>query len=173
MGSVPITLPFHFAHLPLLTPFPSVRSSFFRVLASHQPAAAVTKTLTLSWLARVVAAKLDDGNVRAAMRILCSEDSQAQPSLDAGLAKLHAMQLCDALTSHHQTAVSHCTSMNLSYARQLSFPAGSACGPDSLCPQHLKQLISCRKSSQDILTDLTTFANTVLAERCPKSVVAV
>ena len=55
----------------------------------------------------------------------------------------------------------------------MSFPAGSAGGPDSFRPQHLKQLISCRKSSQDILTDLTAFANTVLAERCPKSVVAV
>jgi len=80
---------------------------------------AVTKTLTLSWLAQVVAAKLDDGNLCAAVRILCSEDSPAQPSLDADLAKLHAMQLCDAPTSHHQTAVSHCTSMSLSYARQL------------------------------------------------------
>jgi len=62
---------------------------------------AVTKTLTLSWLAQVVAAELEDSNLRAAVRILCSEDSQAQPSLDADLAKLHAMQLCDALTSHH------------------------------------------------------------------------
>jgi len=131
MGSVPITLPFHFAHLPFLTPFPSVRSSFFRVFWRHASlllrphrlavrlSVAVTKTLTLSWLARVVAAELEDSNVRAAVRILCSEDSPAQPSLDAGLAKLHAMQLCDAPSPDRCQPLQVDVSMSLSYARQL------------------------------------------------------
>ena len=55
----------------------------------------------------------------------------------------------------------------------MSFPAGSAGGPDGLRPQHLKELMSCREFGQDILTDLTAFVNMVLAGRCPKTIVPV
>ena len=55
----------------------------------------------------------------------------------------------------------------------MSFPAGSVGGSDGLRPQHLKELISCRESGQDILTDLTAFVNMVLAGRYPKSVTPV
>ena len=52
----------------------------------------------------------------------------------------------------------------------LSFPAGSAGGHDGLRPQHLKELVLCRESGQELLTDLTAFVNMVLAGRCPKTV---
>jgi len=50
----------------------------------------------------------------------------------------------------------------------LSFPSGSAGGTDSLRPQHLKDLISCRESGSDFGSALTQFVNIVLEGRCPK-----
>jgi len=89
---------------------------------------AVTKTLTLSWLAPVVAAELEDSHLRAAVRM---EDSPAQPSLD-GLAELHAMHppatlRCSELLSPHR-----CQPLQVdeSVVRKaiMSFPACSAGG---------------------------------------------
>jgi hypothetical protein len=49
----------------------------------------------------------------------------------------------------------------------LTFPAGSAGGPDGLRPQHLKDLIQCQDTGSDFLTALTAFVNLVLSGRCP------
>ena len=71
----------------------------------------------------------------------------------------------------------HCRSLEVeeSDVRKaiMSFPAGSAGGPDGLCPQHLRELISCRESGQDIVTDLAAFVIMVLAGQCSKSVAPV
>jgi len=52
----------------------------------------------------------------------------------------------------------------------LSFPAGSAGGPDGLSPQHLKSLLGCRVAGPDFLSALTGFINIILAGRCPSEV---
>jgi len=52
----------------------------------------------------------------------------------------------------------------------MSFSPGSAAGPDDLCPQHLKELVTISESSQELLTDLTAFVNMLLSGCCPKSV---
>ena len=52
----------------------------------------------------------------------------------------------------------------------LSFPAGSSGGPDDLRPQHLKDLVQCRKSGSGFLTALTRLVNLVLAGQCPGDV---
>ena len=46
-----------------------------------------------------------------------------------------------------------------------SFPAGSAGGPDGLCPQHLKDLVIYARSegSDDLIASLTNFVNYVIA----------
>jgi len=155
-------------------------------LASSQSSTTVTQTCRPvvrrrnedpdSQLARVVAAKLEDGNLRAAVRILCSEDSPAQPSLD-GLAKLQAKHPPATLCSTDLPSPDRCQPLEVEESDVqkaiMSFPAGSAGGPDGLRPQHLKEVISCRESGQEILTDLTAFINLVLAGRCPKSVAPV
>ena len=129
-----------------------------------------------SQLARVVAAKLEDGNLRADVRILCSEDSPAQPSLD-GLARLQAKHPPATLSCSDLPSPDGCQPLEVeeSEVRKaiLSFPAGSAGGHDGLRPQHLKELVLCRESGQELLTDLTAFVNMVLAGRCPKTVAPV
>src|SRR5260221_12269435 len=49
----------------------------------------------------------------------------------------------------------------------LSFPAGSAGGPDGLRPQHLRELLQCRGNGPVFLTALTAFVNMGLSGRCP------
>ena len=136
-------------------------------LASPQPAAATTQTCRRplhhhdedpdSQLARAVTAKLEDSNLRAAVRIPCSEDSPAQPSLDS-LAKLPAKHLPATLQCSDLPSSDRCQPLEVDESVVLkpimSFPAGSAGGPDGLRPHNLKELISWRESGQDILTDL-------------------
>ena len=55
----------------------------------------------------------------------------------------------------------------------LSFPAGSAGGPDGLRPQHIRDMLLCRESGSEFLTALTAFVNLVLAGDCPADVASV
>ena len=55
----------------------------------------------------------------------------------------------------------------------LSFPSGSAGGPDGLRPQHIRDMLLCREAGSDFLTALTAFVNLVLAGGCPADVAAV
>jgi len=129
-----------------------------------------------SQLARVVAAKLEDGNLCAAVRILCSDDSPAQPSLD-GLAKLQAKHPQATLCCSDLPSPDGCQSLQVEESEVqkaiLLFPAGCAGGHDGLRPQHLKELVLCRESGQELLTDLMAFDNMLLAGRYPKTVAPV
>ena len=55
----------------------------------------------------------------------------------------------------------------------LSFPAGSAGGPDGVRPQHIRDMLMCREAGADFLSALTDFTNLVLAGRCPEAVAPV
>jgi len=55
----------------------------------------------------------------------------------------------------------------------LSFPAGSAGGPDSLGTQHLRDMVLHKEAGQQLITAPTGFINLVLAGRCPTGVAPV
>jgi len=55
----------------------------------------------------------------------------------------------------------------------MSFPAGSAGGPDGLRPQHIRDMLLCREGGSELLSALTVFVNMVLAGSCPKNVAPV
>jgi len=85
----------------------------------------------------VVAAKLEDGSERAAVHLLMSEDSPAEPYSDS-LAKLQENHpQVDDLPPFSPV---HSLSMDESQVclAVLSFPAGSVGGPDDLRPQHIR-----------------------------------
>ena len=104
-------------------------------------------------LSQAVAAKLEDGNVRAAVRMLMSDDSPASPS----------PEYLKALNEKHPAASStlsdlpapqlseHCLSVDENEIRRaaLSFPAGSAGGPDGVRPQHIRCLLYTSPSPRD------------------------
>ena len=102
-----------------------------------------------SRLCQAVSAKLEDGNLRAAIRLLMSDDTPATPSAESfdQLKQKHPQASLKAadLPSPLQT---QCLSVDESEARQavLSFPAGSAGGPGGLRPQHIRDTLLCRES---------------------------
>jgi len=55
----------------------------------------------------------------------------------------------------------------------LSFPAGSAGGPDGLRPQHIRDMLLCREAESGFITALTAFVNMTLSSRCPSEVAPV
>jgi len=112
--------------------------------------------------------------MRAAIRLLVSEDTPAMPSVE-GLRKLqekHPLATLDGSTLPLPQSDNILSVTELEVRKAvMSFPAGSSGGPDGLRPQHLKDLLNCREAGSDLLTTLTAFVNMLLAGRCP-SVVA-
>ena len=126
-----------------------------------------------SKLSQAVAAKLEDGNVRAAVRLLLSDDLPAEPSTD-NLIKLQEKHPQATVKAEDLPSTLQVQSLSVdeSEVRRavLSFPAGSAGGPDGLRPQHVRELLLCREVGSDFLSALTAFVNMILAGRCPSDV---
>ena len=123
-----------------------------------------------------MSAKLEDGNVRAALRILMLDDSPVIPSpqsLNAMLEK-HPPSSA-ALTDLPVSDPQQCISVEEPEARQavFSFSTGSAGGPRGLRPQHIHDLIMSCEAGTEFLGALTAFVNLVLAGRCPSDVAPV
>jgi len=124
-------------------------------------------------LSQAVSAKLEDGNVRAAVRILMSQDSPAVPSPESlkALAEKHPPASSN-LSELPVPQSEQCLSVDEAKVRRavLSFPAGSAGGPDSLRPQHIRDMLMCQEAGAEFLSALTGFVNVVLAGGCPVDV---
>ena len=125
------------------------------------------------FLSQAVAAKLEDGNLRAAIRLLVSDEAYAAPSTE-GLAKLrlkHPPATIDVSTMPVPQSDSGLSVTEIDVRKAImSFPAGSSAGPDGLRPQHFKDLVNCQERGSDLLTTLTGFVNMVLAGHCPREV---
>jgi len=126
-----------------------------------------------SHLARAVAAKLEDGNLKAAVRLLVSDEAPVMPSAES-LAKLkekHPPGTLDSTSLPAPLLDSSLTVSEIEVQKAIaSFPAGSSAGPDGFRPQHLKDLVNCNEAGADLLTAVTAFVNLVLAGRCPDEV---
>ena len=124
-------------------------------------------------LAAAVASKIEDGNLRAAIRILSSDEQLAPFSADT----------TSRLQSRHPTAPADRRPFPdpQSFAPLIvtddkvrdaigSFPAGSSGGPDGFRPQHMLDLVNCRESSSTLVSDLTDFINLLFSGHCPPQV---
>ena len=124
-------------------------------------------------LSQAISTKLEDGNVRAAVRLLMSADSPAEPSSESfsALGEKHPPASSN-LSDLPAPRPDNCLSVDEAEVRQaiLSFPAGSAGGPDGLRPQHIRDLLLCQEAGTDFLSALTDFVNVVFAGRCPVDV---
>ena len=129
-----------------------------------------------SVLATAVRSKLEDGNIRAAVRIICSDEKPAVNS-DATLKALH---------SHHPPAAVDRAAMpdpatyNAVRVTKLdvcaairSFPAGSAAGPNGIRPQHLLDLVTCKEAGQELTEAITDLVNLLLQGNCPLEVATI
>jgi len=127
-------------------------------------------------LSVAISAKLEDGNVRAAVRLLMSRDSPAVPSLESlkALGERHP-PACSDLTDMFTPQPDRCLSVDVSEVRKaiLSFSSGSAGGPDGLRPQHIRDMMLRQESGADFLGALTEFVNLIIAGHCPTDVAPV
>jgi len=139
---------------------------------SDMPVEAIRRRNTPT-IGQAVAAKLEDGNVRAAVRLLVSADTPAAPS-EESLSKLKEKHPPASGKAGHLPAPQrdNCLMVEESEVRRavLSFPTGSAGGPDFLRPQHIRDMMMCQESGHDFLAALTAFINLVLSGGCPSEV---
>ena len=111
--------------------------------------------------------------MRAAVRILLSDDIPAAPSQESP----------SALSEKHPKASSNLKDLAASCPEQhiavdesdvcqaiRSFPAGSVGGPDGLDHQHIRDMMMCQEGNFEFLSALTAFVNLVLAGGCPLDV---
>jgi len=96
--------------------------------------------------------------VTAAVRLLMSEDSPAKPYSDT-VGKLQEKHPQATVKADDLPPSSLVQSLSVDESQVrlavLSFPAGSAGGPDDLRPQRVRDLLLCREAGSDFLTALT------------------
>jgi len=134
--------------------------------ADHEIVSHKTKsTDAATLLANAVSAKIEDGNIRAAIRIVCSEDKPAlnTDSVYAQLVDKHPAPLSDrgSIPDPQPTVAVEMTEEEVIRAVR-SFPTGSAGGPDGIRPQHILEMVSCRESGSELRSALTGFVNYLL-----------
>ena len=120
-------------------------------------------------IAAIASTKLEDGDVKDAVRLLCSDDRIAVPN-DATLAELS--RLHPPTPANRRAAPSSETpplqvlSAAIRAAIQ-TFPNGSAAGPDGLRPQHLKDLMLAATDDNPLLMAVTDLINLLLEGKTP------
>ena len=154
----------------LVTPDPSVAHPYCHASKSQSD--------PLHSLATRVSTKLEEGDFRGAVRLACSEDAVAEHN-DATIAALRAKHPAPHPDTNFPLPPKEnepqppiaVTEQDVARA-VLSFPRGSAGGPDGLLPQHLKDLISnsARAGGKKLLAALTAFTNLVLSGITPVQV---
>ena len=124
-------------------------------------------------LAAAVTSKIEDGNLRAAIRLICSEDAVAPYDDDT----LHALRSKHPGSPPDRDHIDppvgvQCLQITAEDVREAirSFPAGSSGGPDGFTPRHLQDLISGQHVADGLLQNLTAFVNLMLRGDVPEAV---
>jgi hypothetical protein len=120
-----------------------------------------------------ITSTLDDGNVRAAARILCSDECLA-PDSEQIVEKVRERRPAVAGDMKSIPDPGGYPPVSVSEADVAlairSFPAGSAGGPDHFKLQHLRDLTSCVETGPAWLTAITLLVNLLLEGNCPPAV---
>ena len=132
-----------------------------------------------------VSAKIEEGDVRGAVRLASSNDTLApyDDETAAALRLLHPPRAASISSSDAGPAIDQTNNSSTPPAALTltehdivaaikTFPAGSAGGLDGLRPQHLKDMTSpmTGDAGQQLVMSLTEFANLCLAGRVPAAV---
>jgi len=127
------------------------------------------------YLAKAVSSKLEEGNIKAAIRLACSEDKPAPNTAEtlSALKKKHPPAATDRrpACSPDSARFDPLQMFDAEIISRMirSFPVGSAGGPDGITPQHLKDLTS-PSVTGDLATVITDFVNFLLEGDLPDSV---
>ena len=132
-----------------------------------------TKTTDDQCIATAVMSKIEDGNIRAAIRIITSDDRPADDSAET-LQALRERHPCAAPDRQQfpdpiKFPTSQFTEEDVAAAIR-SFPAGSSGGPDGVRPQHLRDLTTNKETGHLLVTSLTALINVLMQGKCPPTV---
>ena len=124
-------------------------------------------------LGAVVTSKIEEGNLKAAIRIICSDESIAPDNDDTyqELLQKHPQALTDS-TCYQPSAVHapfQVTEQDVLEAIR-TFPAGSSGGPDGIRPKHVLDIVSCPSHGRQALGSLTVLVNILLRGECPPAI---
>ena len=136
---------------------------------SHRPAKAFD-------LAAAVTSKVEDGNIKAAIRLLNSDDKPASfnEEVFAQLQARHPPAVTDSKSPPDPSLFCPLQVSEADVLRAIrSFPAGSSGGPDGFKPQHLLELTNCPSNGSRLLTAVAGFVNMVLDGGVPSTVMPV
>jgi len=124
-------------------------------------------------IASVVRSKIEDGNVSAAVRILCSDETLADGNIDT-LNKLKEKHPSPPVNRIQAPGTGDTFALQVTQDDVIkavrSFPSGSAGGPDGIRPQHIRELVTCKESASSFVPALTAFVNCLLMGDCPPEV---
>ena len=123
-------------------------------------------------IAALASAKLEDGDVKGAVRLLCSDDGLAAVNENtlSALANLHPPAPADRRAAPTTDVPPLQVTPAAVRAAVQSFPNGSAAGPDGLRPQHLKDLLLGIADDHPLLVGITYLINLLLGGHTPTSV---
>jgi hypothetical protein len=145
---------------------PSIDPLLYRMSRHFKPSKSFDESI-----ARIASAKLEDGDVKGAIRLLCSDDRLAtvdEPTF-IELGRLHPLAPADRRPVPSTITPPLQVSPVAVRAAIQSFPNGSAAGPDGLRPQHLKDLLLGSTDDNPLLLATTDLINLLLAGKTPTS----
>src|SRR6218665_648923 len=122
-----------------------------------------------------ISSKLEDGNIRAAVRILCEGGKMATPDEDnlVLLREKHPRdtnpEALEGLPDPSSTGAWQMTVEEVLEA-VCTFPSGSAGGPDGFRPGHLLELVGSGDGALPLAEAVTDFVNLLLRGECPPTV---
>ena len=123
-------------------------------------------------IASMASAKLEDGDIKGAVRLLCSDDRLAvadQSTFDE-LHRLHPSAPIDRRPVPFTDMPPLQVSPSAVRTAVQAFPSGSSAGPDGLRPQHLKDLLLGAADDNPLLAAVTDLINLLLAGKVPITV---
>ena len=123
-------------------------------------------------IASMASAKLEDGDIKGAVRLLCSDDRLAvadQSTFDE-LHRLHPSAPIDRRPVPFTDMPPLQVSPSAVRTAVQAFPSGSSAGPDGLRPQHLKDLLLGAADDNSLLAAVTDLINLLLAGKVPTTV---
>src|SRR6218665_2195071 len=114
-----------------------------------------------------------DGNISAAARMLCSDDTPAPIGLNEETLQLlhhkHPAPSSDRPSILRFTSSASFQTTELMIGKMIrSFPMGSADGPDGLRPQRIPELMADPDAGPGLLKTTTAVINLLLAGTCPQ-----
>ena len=130
--------------------------------------------LRLGDMARGVATKLEEGNYKSAVRLLCSDETIASnsPETTQAIRDKHPPVPTDRRVPPALSAADQSIIAKESAVRQalLSFPESSSGGLDGLTAQHLRDMVTIEGDSSPLLSSLTRLINLIIGNGVPESV---